>query len=72
MGRTRDLLATCWTTAGDVVPGRTGEVSPFPLEERVAAAAKAGYRGFGLAASDVAATRVFDAAVRVFEVARAA
>ena len=52
-----DLLATCWTSAGDVVPGRNGDVSPLTVEERVVAVAKAGYRGFGIAAPDLAVVR---------------
>jgi sugar phosphate isomerase/epimerase len=51
------LLASCWTTAGDVVPGRTGDVSPFAVEERLTAAAKAGYRGFGLGVPDLVVVR---------------
>ncbi len=57
MAHLPDLLATCWTSAGDVVPGRGGDVSPLPIEERVAAVAKAGYRGFGIAAPDLAVVR---------------
>jgi len=34
-----ELLAAYWTLAGDVWPGAPSEVSPFPLEERAAAAA---------------------------------
>ncbi len=52
-----DLLATCWTSAGNVVPGRNGDVSPLSVEERVAAVAKAGYRGFGIAAPDLVVVR---------------
>jgi sugar phosphate isomerase/epimerase len=57
MAHVPELLATCWTSAGDVVPGRTGDVSPFAVEQRVAAVAKAGYRGFGIAAPDLAVVR---------------
>lgn len=57
MAHLPDLLATCWTSAGDVVPGRNGDVSPLTVEERVAAVAKAGYRGFGIAAPDLAVVR---------------
>ena len=35
----QDLLATCWTTAGDAAPLRGDERSPLPLRERVEAAA---------------------------------
>jgi len=52
-----DLLASCWTSAGDVVPGRNGDVSPFSVEQRVIAAARAGYTGFGIAAPDLLAAR---------------
>ena len=57
MAQVPDLLATCWTSAGDLVPGRNGDVSPLTVEERVAAVAKAGYRGFGIAAPDLAVVR---------------
>jgi sugar phosphate isomerase/epimerase len=48
-----DLLATCWTTAGDAAPLRGDEQSPIPLRERVEAAATAGFRGFGLVYADL-------------------
>jgi sugar phosphate isomerase/epimerase len=57
MANPPDLLATCWTSAGDVVPARNGDVSPWTVEERVAAVAKAGYKGFGIAAPDLAVVR---------------
>ncbi|HJW62949.1 MAG TPA: sugar phosphate isomerase/epimerase family protein [Actinomycetes bacterium] len=44
----QDLLATCWTTAGDAAPLRGDERSPLPLRERVEAVAAAGFRGIGL------------------------
>jgi sugar phosphate isomerase/epimerase len=50
-----DLLASCWTTAGDARPMRGNERSPFPLASRIAAAARAGYRGFGIVHADLAA-----------------
>jgi sugar phosphate isomerase/epimerase len=50
-----DLLATCWTTAGDARPLRGNDRSPFPLAARVAAAARAGYRGFGIVHADLPA-----------------
>jgi hypothetical protein len=37
----QDLLATCWTTAGDAAPLRGDERSPLPLRERVEAPAAA-------------------------------
>ena len=39
LSRDEDLLATCWTTAGDAAPLRGDGRSPLPLRERVAAAA---------------------------------
>ena len=50
-----ELLAAYWTLAGDVYPGAPTEVSPFPLEERAAAAAAAGYTGMGLVHEDLVA-----------------
>ena len=44
----QDLLATCWTTAGDAAPMRGDEPSPLPLRERVESAAAARFRGIGL------------------------
>jgi sugar phosphate isomerase/epimerase len=49
-----DLLATCWTTAGDAAPLRGDERSPVPLRERIEAAAAAGFRGMGLLHQDLA------------------
>ena len=43
-----DLIATCWTIAGDFLPGADRTACPLPLEERIAAAAAAGYTGVGL------------------------
>lgn len=48
-----ELLAAYWTIAGDVYPGAPTEVSPFSLEERAAAAARAGYTGMGLVHEDL-------------------
>jgi sugar phosphate isomerase/epimerase len=50
-----DLLASCWTTAGDARPMRGDERSPFPLASRIATAGRAGYRGFGVVHADLAA-----------------
>jgi sugar phosphate isomerase/epimerase len=50
-----DLIATSWTSAGPVRPGRTDPVSPIPLDERIAAVAAAGYRGIGLGWDDLEA-----------------
>lgn len=51
-----DLLAAYWTLAGDVYPCAPSEVSPYPLQDRAAAAAKAGWTGLGLVLSDLQAT----------------
>jgi sugar phosphate isomerase/epimerase len=48
-----DLLATCWTSAGDAAPGRGDETSPVPLRDRVEACAAAGWTGFGLLHADL-------------------
>ena len=42
---TEDLLATCWTTAGDATPGSDDERSPLSLRERAEAAGAAGFTG---------------------------
>ena len=43
-----DLIATCWTIAGDFLPGAGRTACPLPIEERIDAAAAAGYTGIGL------------------------
>jgi sugar phosphate isomerase/epimerase len=48
-----ELLATCWTTAGDAAPSRADQCSPVPLRERIEAAAAAGFTGFGVLAVDL-------------------
>lgn len=50
-----DLIAAYWTIAGGVRPGGD-EVSPVALEERLTAAAAAGYRGVGLHHPDLMRT----------------
>lgn len=52
-----DLIAACWTSAGDVVPFRDGPVSPLDVRDRIAAVAAAGYTGFGLTREDLVAAR---------------
>jgi sugar phosphate isomerase/epimerase len=51
---TDELLATCWTTAGDAAPSREDWRSPVPLRTRIEAAAAAGFTGFGVLAVDLA------------------
>jgi sugar phosphate isomerase/epimerase len=50
-----ELLATCWTTAGDAASDRSDLRSPLPLRERIEAASSAGFRGFGLLSADLPA-----------------
>lgn len=50
------LLATCWTTAGSAIP-RGDELSPIPVEERIAAVAATGWSGLGLSQDDLRAAR---------------
>jgi sugar phosphate isomerase/epimerase len=57
MTDTFETLATCWTTAGDVMPARTGPASPVGVRDRVAAAAAAGFTGFGIGHADITAVR---------------
>lgn len=51
------FMATCWTTAGDVMPLRTGPFSPVPFDERIQAASSAGYKGIGFNVEDIIAAR---------------
>ncbi|WP_405866989.1 sugar phosphate isomerase/epimerase [Streptomyces sp. NBC_01515] len=48
-----ELLATCWTTAGDAAPDREDQRSPLDLRERVEAARDAGFTAFGLLYADL-------------------
>jgi sugar phosphate isomerase/epimerase len=48
------IVAACWTSAGNVAPLDTPELSPFAIEDRVTAVAAAGYVGMGLAQDDLA------------------
>jgi hypothetical protein len=52
---TAELLATCWTHAGDVRPLDDPEVSPLPIERRVPAVAAGGWAGIGFAQGDLEA-----------------
>jgi sugar phosphate isomerase/epimerase len=53
--RTIELIASYWTIAGDVYPMAPNEISPFPFEQRVEVAARAGYHGLGLLHADLIA-----------------
>ena len=50
-----DLLATCWSSAGDAASDRPDLRSPLSLRERVEAASSTGFRGFGLLSDDLPA-----------------
>jgi sugar phosphate isomerase/epimerase len=61
---TVELMATCWTHAGDIRPLDEPEISPVPIEERVAEVAAGGWAGIGFAQGDlevVARTTGFEA-----------
>jgi sugar phosphate isomerase/epimerase len=51
------LIATCWTTAGDVRPDAPDNLGRFPLADRIEAAARAGYAGSGFWLGDLLAWR---------------
>ncbi|HUD93961.1 sugar phosphate isomerase/epimerase [Sphingobium sp.] len=58
MGRNEQaLIATCWTTAGNVRPDQVDNLSRWRLEDRIEAAARAGYGGFGFWLGDLIAWR---------------
>lgn len=50
------FVAACWTTAGATDPGDDASCSPERIEDRVAAAAAAGFSGFAIRHSDLAVT----------------
>jgi len=52
---TRDIIASYWAVAGDCFPGAPSEVSPFPIGDRLRAAAEHGFTGVGLVDQDLAA-----------------
>ena len=54
---TPDLIAACWTSAGNVVPFRDGPTSPLDVRTRIEAVAAAGYTGFGLTREDLVVAR---------------
>jgi sugar phosphate isomerase/epimerase len=51
---TVELLASYWTIAGVAEPHTDREYSPFDFQDRVQAAAKAGFKGMGIWHSDLA------------------
>jgi sugar phosphate isomerase/epimerase len=54
---TPQLVATCWTSAGNTSPMRSPATSPVPIAERIAAVRDAGFIGMGLVADDLADIR---------------
>ncbi len=51
------VIATCWTSAGDVAPLHDPELSPFPALERIRAVAATGWAGIGCGQDDLRAVR---------------
>jgi sugar phosphate isomerase/epimerase len=51
------LLASCWTSAGDVMPLRGPDTSPLPIRTRIEAVGRAGYTGIGLTRPDLVVAR---------------
>ena len=48
-----ELLASYWTIAGGAQPHTDKEYSPFDFEDRVVAAARAGFKGVGIWHADL-------------------
>src|ERR1700734_3135310 len=48
-----ELLASYWTIAGGALPHTDREYSPFDFQDRVEAAAKAGFKGVGIWHADL-------------------
>jgi sugar phosphate isomerase/epimerase len=59
------LMVCGWTIAGDVCPGTANHVSPWRLEDRIKAAADAGYTGIGLWHGDLAGLQLDEVAARL-------
>jgi len=60
MAEKPDLIATCWTTAGDVRPDQADNRSRWPLAQRIDATARAGYAGTGFWLGDLLGWRESD------------
>lgn len=52
-----ELLATCWTHAGDAVPVAGSHLSPLDLRARAEAVAAAGFTGIGFTINDLEAAK---------------
>jgi sugar phosphate isomerase/epimerase len=53
----KNILATCWTWAGDAAPARGDETSPVEIGHRIEAVATAGWQGVGIVHADLAKIR---------------
>ena len=53
----KNILATCWTWAGDAAPARGDETSPVPIARRIQAVADTGWTGINLVHADLATIR---------------
>ena len=51
-----ELLATCWTHAGDSLPIPGRDLSPFDMRTRAEAVARAGFTGIGFTVEDLRAS----------------
>ncbi|WP_243636798.1 sugar phosphate isomerase/epimerase [Rhodococcus sp. Eu-32] len=49
-----EMIAACWTSAGNVRPDASPARSPIPIEERIDTVAAAGFAGMGIVAADLA------------------
>lgn len=52
-----ELIATCWTSAGDAAPGRPDESSPVAIADRISMISRSGWSGIGLVHSDLMKAR---------------
>lgn len=52
-----ELIATCWTSAGDAAPMRSSERSPFDALDRVRAVGETGWAGIGFVVDDLREVR---------------
>jgi len=48
-----EILASCWTTAGDALPVPGRDASPLDMVARIEAAGRAGFSGFGMVLADL-------------------
>ncbi|CCH26176.1 sugar phosphate isomerase/epimerase family protein [Corynebacterium glutamicum] len=51
------LIASCWTSAGDAAPDRDDLSSPVAIDERIALVAETGWAGIGLVHADLIKAR---------------